>query len=137
MKKLIILLIIILGISLVAYAGANKYELGQHTPAFGTETGWVIVNTNSQMMVLEFQVDGLPLDVNQQYWAFYYNYDTSSLEVLGQLKVNKFGSGHLNAHVSEGISEHFQVGVAVTADPIADPINNGNVVLYYVVVPLP
>ena len=133
MKKIIILsMILILGISLVAYAGATKYELMPHVAAVADESGWVIVNTNPQKMILNFQVDGLPVDDNQEYWAFYYNYDTKVLEVLGQLKVNKFGSGHLNAHVSEGISENFQVGVA----NCETGIGNSDVVLY-VIVPLP
>jgi len=64
-----------------------------------------------------------------QYWA-YYAFSTTEVYELGQLKVNKKGSGHLNAHVPEGISEPFQVGVALTADLDADPIDNDNVVLY-------
>jgi hypothetical protein len=132
MKKLLILsILLILGISLVAYAGATKYELIPYKTAGDNTSGWVIVNTNPQKMILEFQVDGLPVDNNQEYWAYYYNYDTKELEVLGQLKVNKFGSGHLNAHVSEGISENFQVGVA-NCENMAD----GDVTLY-VIVPLP
>ncbi|TET74528.1 MAG: hypothetical protein E3J56_02275 [Candidatus Aminicenantes bacterium] len=106
MKKTAILLaiVMVLGISLVAYAGATKYTLPAGSAATTTESGWVIVNTNPQMTILNFQVDGLPVGSGQQYWA-YYKYPGVAPVVLGELKVNKKGSGHLNAHVPGGLSE--------------------------------
>jgi hypothetical protein len=131
MKKIIILLILILGISLVAYAGATKYTLMEHNGT-GSETGWVIVNINPQKTILEFQVDGLT--AGEKYRAFYWDYALpySGIIEIGELKVNKFGSGHLNVHLSEGISEPCQIGVWVSEDDIS----NSNVVLY-VELPLP
>ena len=123
MKKLIVILVIILGISLIAYAGVTKIDLAQWRAAVEDESGWVIVNINPQKIILEFQVDGLPVG---EYWAYYWDFNSDPV-VLGQLKVNKFGSGHLNAHVSEGISESFQVGIA---DDISVVIGNDQVVLY-------
>jgi len=133
MKKLIILLVIILGISLVAYAGATKYTLNQCDQATGTESGWVIVNTNPQMTVLEFQVDGLPVGSGEQYWAYYLPVGAPPVVILGEIKVNKFGSGHLNARVPGGIS-NFWVGVA-NRSTTPPPITSDDVVLGAVLVP--
>ena len=111
MKKLIILLIIILGISLIAYAGATKYTLvlGCSSDIANTESGWVIVNTNPQMTILEFQVDGLVVGEGERYWAI--GRPVGSLagvaKILGELKVNEFGSGTLNVHIPGGISDYF------------------------------
>jgi len=129
-KKLIILLILILGISLVAYAGATKYTLIEYNDS-GTE-GWVIVNINPQKTILVFQVDGLT--AGEKYRAFYWDYALpySGIIEIGELKVNKFGSGHLNVHLPEGISESCQIGVWMSESVISP----SNVVLY-VELPLP
>jgi hypothetical protein len=114
MKKIIILLIIILGISLIAYAGANEYPLEQGcSPDVNlNEGGWVIVNTNPQKTILNFHVDGLTVGNGERYWAIGRPVGAPSgdAEIFGELKVNKFGSGHLNVHVAGGISDYY-IGV--------------------------
>ena len=120
MKKIIILLIIILGISLVAYAGATKLFLDPGCSYTGG-SGWVIVNTNPQMTILEFQVDGLAVGESQRYWVIGrpVGAPNEDAEIFGELKVNEFGHGTLNVRVQGGISD-FYVGIEDDGEPPHD-----------------
>jgi hypothetical protein len=127
MKKLIVLLIIILGISLVAYAGATKCDLVKHTAAVDDESGWLIVNTNPQKTILVFQVDGLPVGEDIHYYAYYT--DGQTIYPLGELKVNKFGSGHLNVSVSVDDAPSFDSFFIGVSNAETIPMNGSTVVL--------
>lgn len=118
MKKraMLIAVALVVGIALAAYAGATKYALDTG-PAGTTESGWVIVNNNPQKTIVNFQVDGLPVAAGQQYWAYYLD-PPNLVQILGELKVNKKGSGHLNAHVAGGIPSGSYLGVANRDSPL-------------------
>ena len=96
MKKLIILLIIILGLSLVAYAGTTKVVFVQDDGATGSHvdaSGFAIINETPKgatTTVVQIQVRDAAAD-------FTY-YVGSNKEFRGSFKTNKkgFGNFHLN-----------------------------------------
>ncbi|MBA7492126.1 hypothetical protein ES702_02675 [subsurface metagenome] len=102
MKKTGILLtiLLVLGIAVVAYAGAIKVSLYPDTANAGAledpaASGFVIVNQNKQGAIAQFQVRGLT--PGKQYWGYCYDIAAASFIDIGELKMNKFGSGHLHA----------------------------------------
>lgn len=113
MKKTTMLLAIalVVGISLVAYAGATKFTLTQGKAATDTESGFAIVNddTDEEQTIIQFQVRGMAPGT---YWA-YYKYPSKFPVVLGQLKVNKRGHGHYHANVPI-LSRWYWLGVSNT-----------------------
>lgn len=118
MKKTAILLTIalVVGISLAAYAAATQYTLSlggaKSTPP--TESGFAIVNDNPQKTVIQIQVRGLP---SGNYYAFYKKIENGSHNYypLGQLKVNKIGSGHLHKNETPRIERPYWIGVLNTS----------------------
>lgn len=133
MKKIALLLIValVLGISVMAYAGSTKYILEQGLAASGSESGFVIVHWVKEGKAIgQFQVRGLtPGD----YWA--YVEDPPDLPmVLEKLKVNQKGSGHLHVMGDDAEpSDGFWLGIADTDTGIT----SGNVVLVIWVPQLP
>jgi len=127
MKKIALLLVItlVLGLSVVAHAGATKYTLTQGFSADGTESGFVVVNFPKEGKAIgQFQVRGL--DPNKDYWAYYYD-PAQSPEVIGMVKVNKRGSGHLHVATDEAVEiPGFWLGIADTDTGIT----SADVVLY-------
>ena len=117
MKKIAVLLAIalVLGVSLAAYAGATKYVLDQGTAADGTESGFVVVNFPKEGKAIgQFQVRGL--DPNEDYWA--YVRDDGDITILGLLKVNKHGSGHLHVVADPGEPSTPGVEIGITTDGV-------------------
>lgn len=100
MKKIAVFLAValVLGISLATYAGAPKFTLlnGPCVRATGEESGFAIVNdANGQKTVIQIQVRNMSPGTYYVYFGTGGVYDT-----LGQLKLNKLGSGHFHTSVS-------------------------------------
>ena len=102
MKKTGVLLtgLLVLGIAVVAYAGAIKVSLYPDTNQAGAledpaASGFVILNQNKQGGIAQFQVRGLT--PNKQYWGYCFDIAANSFMDMGEFKMNKFGSGHLHA----------------------------------------
>ena len=128
MKKIAVLLTIalVLGVSLAAYAGATKYTLTQGSAASGTESGFVVVNFPKEgKAIAQFQVRGLaPGD----YWAYYLDPSNPPSEIIGMVKVNKSGSGHLHVMTDEAEPiPGFWLGIANRDSP---PPTSSEVILY-------
>ena len=107
MKKTGILLtvLLVLGIAVVAYAGAIKIDLYLDMKQAGQNedpaaSGFVIVNQNKQGAFAQFQVRGLT--PGKQYWGYCYYVADASFFDIGEFTMNKSGSGHLHAASEEG-----------------------------------
>jgi len=98
MKKLIILLIIILGLSLIAYAGATKEDLVKGPGAVGIHvnaSGFVIINETPEgdtTTVVQIQVRDAAANCTY--------YVRSNAEPRGSFTTNKKGSGHFHLNLS-------------------------------------
>lgn len=122
MKKIAILLTIalVLGISLAAYAGATRYVFDHfYTTITGNESGFAVVNNQTNgpnpKTIIEIQVRGM--DPSTPYWGYYHLGGVGDTWIsLGELKINKSGSGHVHAKVTPALSGSFWVGVS-QADP--------------------
>ena len=102
MKKTGILLtvLLVLGIAVVAYAGAIKIDLFLDMNQAGEKedpaaSGFVIVNQNKQGAFAQFQVRGLT--PGKPYWGYCFYIPDNDFTDIGKLTMNKFGSGHLHA----------------------------------------
>ena len=102
MKKTGILLtvLLVLGIAVVAYAGAIKVSLYRDTDNAGAledaaASGFVIVNQNKQGAFAQFQVRGLT--PGKPYWGYCFYVPDNDFTDIGKLTMNKSGSGHLHA----------------------------------------
>jgi len=128
MKKVALLLVVVLvlGISVMAYAGATKYTLTLGDAADGTESGFVVVNFPKEGKAIgQFQVRGL--DPDKDYWA-YYKEPSKPSEVIGMVKVNQSGSGHLHVMTDEAEPiPGFWLGIANRDSP---PPTSSEVILY-------
>ena len=98
--SILLAIALILGISLVAYAGAIKVSLSRDTANAGAledpaARGFVIVNQNKQGAIAQFQVRGLTQ--GKQYWGYCYDVTATSFIDIGEFTMNKSGSGHLHA----------------------------------------
>ena len=97
MKKLIVLLIIILGLSLVAYAGATKVVFFQGPGAVGEHSeasGFAIINETPEgatTTVVQIQVRGAAANFTYYVW---------SEESRGSFTTNKKGSGNFHLNLS-------------------------------------
>jgi len=118
MKKIALLLIValVLGVSAAAYAGAIKCTFIQGADAItGEESGFVVINwITDDKVIAQFQVRGL--DPDENYWA--YVKDDGDITILGPLKVNKHGSGHLHMAVDPGESSTPGVEIGITTDNV-------------------
>ena len=118
MKKIALLLIValVLGVSAAAYAGAVKCTFMQGAdPITGEESGFVVINwITEDKVIAQFQVRGL--DPNEDYWA--YVRDDGDTTILGPLKVNKHGSGHLHMVVDPGEPSTPGVEIGITTDGV-------------------
>jgi len=116
MRKIALLLIValVLGVSAAAYAGVVKCTFIQGTDAIThEESGFVVINWITEDKVIgQFQVRGL--DPDQDYWA--YVKDPGGTTILGPLKVNKHGSGHLHVVTESGEPSTPGVEIGITTD---------------------
>ena len=126
MKKTTILLtlVLVVGIALAAWAGATKIDLYLDTQQLAGQaeapgaSGFVIVNENPRKTVIQFQVRGLT--AGERYWAYYFAVPGGPHKVLGELKMNNFGSGHLHVNFPGTIASTYWLGVCDTDEnPVA------------------
>lgn len=110
MKKMAIPLVIalVMGVSLAAYAGATKSVLDPSHAEDGT-TGFVVINdADVQKTIFQFQIRGG--GPGKSYWGYYWKDDSYSS--LGKFKMNKSGSGHLHSYVKPPLTPPYYVGVS-------------------------
>jgi len=119
MRKIALLLIValVLGVSAAAYAGAVKCTFMQGTDAIThEESGFVVINWITEDKAIgQFQVRGL--DPTLDYWA-YVRDAGGTPTILGPLKVNKHGSGHLHVVVDPGEPSTPGVEMGITTDGV-------------------
>ena len=124
MKKLIILLIIILGLSIVAYAGATKVVFFQWLGANGIHvdaSGFAIINETPEgdtTTVVQIQVrDAAP---NFTYYV------RSKGETRGSFTTNIKGSGNFHLNLSQ---ENYKLGDYITIRSSNETGTHSNIVL--------
>jgi len=132
MRKIALLLIValVLGISVMAYAGPTKYTLTltQGDGAVGTESGVVILNfpklpgpdmDDFGIIIGRFQVRGL--NPNLDYWVYSQENLGEEFELKGKVKVNKRGFGHFVAMTNEAwqdpAEDSFYLGIVNDENP--------------------
>lgn len=134
MKKtgILLALLLVVGIVVVAYAGAINIPLVLDKKNSGGDeenpaaSGFVIVNQNPRKTIVEFQVRGLTPD--EDYWAYYYSETDPGWYEIGELKMNKFGSGHVHKNMDRFDSGDYWFGVSAEGQ---DEMNGDSQVLIH------